>query len=86
MMLKQGSTSTTSSRRPSEAIIRESSPEPEIESSGDESDDEKKTARLTRRVKAMRAKLLKLKDKQKACRKERESLRVAVKKNQQLLK
>lgn len=86
VLILQGNPSSTTSRRASEAVIKESSPEPEIESSGDESDDEKKTARLERRCKAMKSKLSKLKDKQKTCRKERENLRSAVKKNQQLLK
>lgn len=84
--LAQGNTTRTTSRRPSEAVIKESSPEPEIESSGDEQDEEKKAARLERRVKAMRKKLNKIKEKQKASRKERENLKTAVKKNQELLK
>lgn len=81
------------SRRQSEAQTRESSPEPDFESSGaeeEEVDEEKKAARLIRRlareVKWMSGKLIRLKEKQQAARKERLNIRDLMKKNQVVLK
>lgn len=80
------------SRRQSEAPQKDSSPEPELElSDSEEEEDEEKKAerqarRLGREVKMMKTKLGRLKDKEKAAKKERENLREAMKKNQGLLK
>lgn len=71
---------------------RDSSPEPDVESSEPEEDedDEKKAERLKRRlareVKFLSNKLGRLKEKQKAARKERQTIRENMKKNQLTLK
>lgn len=80
------------SRRQSEAQQKDSSPEPELElSEEEEEEDEEKKAeraarRLAREVKMMCTRLGRLKDKERAAKKERENLRDAMKKNQGLLK
>lgn len=73
--------------------VKETSPEPDFESSGpedDELDEEQKTARkkrrLTREVKYLKSKLDRLKDKQQAASKERQAIRESMKKNQVTLK
>lgn len=79
-------------RRQSEGGQKDSSPEPELELSEEEEDEdeEKKAARVVRRlqreVKMMCTKLIRLKDKERAAKRERENLRDAMKKNQGLLK
>lgn len=80
-------------RRQSEPNNKDSSPEPEADLSDvedAEEDEEKKAERLARRlareVKMMSTKLVRLKEKERAARKERENLREAMKKNQGLLK
>lgn len=79
-------------RRQSEAGQKDSSPEPELELSEEEEDeDEEKKAeraarRLQREVKMMCTKLIRLKDKERAAKRERENLRDAIKKNEGLLK
>lgn len=71
---------------------KDSSPEPEPESSEGEEDEpeEKKAERLARRlgreVKNMKSKLSRLKDKHRACKKERMNLKDSMKKNQETLK
>lgn len=73
--------------------MKETSPEPDFDSSGPEDDDldeEKKAARvkrrLTREVKYLKGKLDRLKDKQQAASKERQAIRESMKKNQVTLK
>lgn len=82
-------------RRQSEANPKDSSPEPDADllsdAEEDEEEDEEKKAerlarRLTREVKMMSTKLVRLKEKERAARKERENLREAMKKNQGALK
>lgn len=82
-------------RRQSEANTKDSSPEPDADLLSDaeedeEEDEEKKAERLARRlareVKMMSTKLVRLKEKERAARKERENLREAMKKNQGALK
>lgn len=91
--MQQGSTASTQSRRQSEAVPREGSPEPDFESSGseDENEDEEKKAarlarRLTREVTFMSGKLNRLKEKQEAARRERQNIRDSMKKNQEVMK
>lgn len=80
------------SRRQSEAPIKDVSPEPDFESSGDDDDldDEQKEARVKRRlnreVKYLKNKLDRLKDKQHAAKRERQAIRESMKKNQVILK
>lgn len=79
------------SRRQSEAVPKDGSPEPDLDSDGDENEpEEKKAERLSRRlakeVKFLKSKLGRLKDKQKACKKERLGLKDGMKKNQEILK
>lgn len=89
----QGVTSTsTNTRRQSEAAAKETTPEPDFESSGpedDELDEEQKAARMKRRlireVKFLKGKLERLKDKQQAAQKERQAIRESMKKNQVVL-
>ncbi|XP_055322905.1 bromo and FHA domain-containing protein DDB_G0267958 isoform X4 [Sitodiplosis mosellana] len=82
----------THSRRQSEVPVKETSPEPDFESSGedDDLDDEQKAARVKRRlnreVKYLKNKLDRLKDKQQAATKERQAIRESMKKNQVVLK
>lgn len=82
----------SSSRRQSEAAAKESSPEPEFSSSEDEDDmteeqkAEKKAKRLAREVKYLGGKLIRLKEKQEAAKKERQNIRDSMKKNQVTLK
>lgn len=89
--LKGGSVGTAS-RRQSEAAAKESSPEPDFDSSEDEDDMdyvqkcEKKARRLEREVKYLASKLHRLKDKQETSKKERQAIREAMKKNQLTLK
>lgn len=81
-------------RRQSEANARDSSPEPDAdlsEAEPDEEEDEEKRAerlarRLTREVKMMSTKLVRLKEKEEAARRERGNTRDAMKKNQAILK
>ncbi|XP_031626776.1 titin isoform X3 [Contarinia nasturtii] len=89
----QGVPSSTNSRRQSEAPIKETTPEPDFDSSGpedDELDEEQKEARikrrLTREVKYLKGKLERLKDKQHNAKKERQAIRESMKKNQVTLK
>lgn len=84
---------SSSSRRQSEAPIKETTPEPDFDSSGpedDELDEEQKAARvkrrLTREVKYLKGKLDRLKDKQHTAKKERQAIRESMKKNQVVLK
>lgn len=92
--IQKGTSSSAQSRRQSEAVPRDSSPElePELEpSDGEEDEDEEKKAerlarRLVKEVKFLFSKLNRLKDKQKAARKERQNIRDAMKKNQLTLK
>ncbi|XP_031626777.1 paramyosin isoform X4 [Contarinia nasturtii] len=88
-----GVPSSTNSRRQSEAPIKETTPEPDFDSSGpedDELDEEQKEARikrrLTREVKYLKGKLERLKDKQHNAKKERQAIRESMKKNQVTLK
>lgn len=88
----QGGSVVSSSRRQSEAAAKESSPEPDFESSEDEDDldeeqkAEKKAKRLAREVKYLSGKLIRLKDKQEAAKKERHNIRDSMKNNQVTLK
>lgn len=89
----QGSTTSTQSRRQSEAVARESSPEPDFESSGAEDEDEdeekkeaRKARRLAREVKFLNGKLDRLKEKEETARRERQNIRDSMKKNQVVLK
>lgn len=92
-ILQQGSNASPQSRRQSEAVPREDSPEPDFESSGSEDeneDEEKKAARLARRlareVKFTSGKLNRLKEKQETARRERQNIRDSMKKNQDVLR
>lgn len=91
-MINQGIAPGTHSRRQSEVAVKETSPEPDFESSGDDDDldDEQKAARLKRRlnreVKYLKNKLDRLKDKEQAAKKERQAIRESMKKNQVVLK
>lgn len=80
-------------RRKSEAAIRESTPEPNFDSSGpedDELDDEQKAARAKRRAKRevdfLKGKLDRLKLKEHTAKLERQAIRESMKKNQLVLK
>lgn len=79
-------------RRQSEAGQKDSSPEPELELSEEEEDEdeEKKAERIARRlqreVKMLCTKLIRLKDKERAAKRERQNLRDTIKKNEGLLK
>lgn len=91
-MLFQGGGGSFDSRRQSEAHPhKESSPElePDTESE-DEEDEEKKAAkaakRLAKEVKFLKTKLVRLKDKNEAAKKERLALKEVMKKNQVQLK
>ena len=81
----------TNLRRESEAQHDSSpEPEPEVSESEDDEDEEKKQERqirrLAREVKMLYTKLNRLKDKERAAKKERENLKDAMKKNHGLLK
>lgn len=88
----KGTSVGSSSRRQSEAVPKESSPEPDFES--DENDDdldeeqkaEKKAKRLEREVKYLRNKLVRLKEKQETAKRERQNIRDTMKQNQVTLK
>lgn len=89
---QQGGASGDASRRQSVAPPHESSPEPDFsESESDENEDEEKKAqrrarRLTKEVKFLRAKLIRMDDKERVARKERQKIRDEMKKNQTVLK
>lgn len=82
----------SNSRRQSEVAAKESSPEPEYSSSEDEDEmteeqkAEKKAKRLAREVKYLSGKLVRIKEKQEAAKKERQNIRDSMKKNQVTLK
>lgn len=79
-------------RRPSTAGQKDESPEPELAMSESEEDEdpvkkeERHQRRLTKEVKWLRSKLIRLKEKLKVAKKERETLRDVMKKNQVTLK
>lgn len=91
-VISKGGSVGSSSRRQSEAVPKDSSPEPDFES--DDNDDdldeeqkaEKKAKRLEREVKHLSNKLVRLKEKQEASKRERQNIRDTMKKNQVTLK
>lgn len=88
----KGGSSVSHSRRQSEVAPKESSPEPDFESTDDEADLDaeqkfaRKERRLAREVTYLGSKLIRLKEKEETARTERQSIRDNMKKNQILLK
>lgn len=93
MCVQESTGSSTTSRRQSEAAVKDVSPEPDFESSGGEDDDDdwiakaaRESRRLEREVKYLSAKLKRQKDKGMVAHKERQAIRDSMKKNQAVLK
>lgn len=91
-VILKGTSPAAQSRRQSEAAAKESSPEPDFESSGDEEGLDasekfaRKERRLGREVTYLSAKLIRLKEKEEVAREERQKIRDNMKNNQTTLK